>query len=187
MNLDPFITMCRSAVTAKDPVVAVRSVVEDFVADPAPLGAAFPAPKMSLAVSGESKTIFENDAVSIMFVHAPPQVAQPPHDHRMPVVIGGYVGTELHRLYRRVPGEPAQDQAAIELSGGAEIGPGDVFSLGAMGIHAIDAAEGAWSSAVHVYLGQLSTVSRSLFHPETFVEEPLDLKVYDRYCGRRSP
>ena len=184
MNLDPFITMCRTAVAAADPVVAVRSVVEDLVADPAPLAQAFPAPKMTLAVSGESKTVFEDDTVSIMLVHAPPQVRQPPHDHRMSVVIGGYAGTELHRLYRRVPDEPADSQPAIELTGTTDVAPGDVFTLGTHGIHAIDAAVGQWSSAVHVYLGRLSAVDRSLFHPETFVEEPLDLKVYDRYCER---
>jgi len=180
MNLDPFITMCRTAVAGPEPVPAVRSVVADFVAEPDALAAAFPAPAMSLAVSGESKTLFEDNSVSIMLVHAPPQVQQPPHDHRMSVVIGGYAGLELHRLYRRDP----DADAPIELSGEHSVGPGDVFALGAQGIHAIDAAAGSWSSAVHVYLGRLSTVERSLFHPDTFAEEALDLKAYDRYCRR---
>lgn len=183
MNLDPFITMCRAAVTKPDAMTAIRSVVEDLVAEPEALATAFPAPKMTLAVSGESKTVFEDDTISIMLVHAPPQTAQPPHDHQMSVVIGGYAGTELHRLYRRVP-DANSDGPAVELTGDTDVGPGDVFTLGAQGIHAIDAAPGQWSSAVHVYLGRLSTVGRSLFHPDSFVEEPLDLKMYDKYCRR---
>ena len=49
-------------------------------------------------------------------------------------------------------------------------------------IHAIGAADGAWTRALHVYLGGLSTVRRSIFHPETMAEEPLTLGRYVAWC-----
>lgn len=176
--MDAFVDRCRKAVQGPDALASVRAAVEDLLKDADLLATNHPAPTSTIAISGSSEEIFEDETVSIMFVHAPPKVAQPPHDHRMSVVIGGYAGQEVQRFFRRTPGSPQ----AIEPSGGATIASGDVLTLGAQAVHAIDAAGPAWSSAVHVYLGKLSVVERSLFHPETFVEEPLDLKKYDSYC-----
>lgn len=146
------------------------------------LATAYPAPTASDTVSGESDELFEDETISIMIVHAPPGVIQPPHDHLMGVVIGGFRGAEHQRLFRRTP----DGETAIEPAGTSVVEPGDVFSLGAHGVHAIEAQGSEWSSAVHVYLGKLSAAPRSLFHPDTFVEEPLDLAVYDTYCRSRT-
>lgn len=145
------------------------------------LAAAYPAPTACESVSGESDELFEDETISIMIVHAPPGVIQPPHDHLMSVVIGGFRGAEHQRLFRRTP----DGDAPIEAAGTSVVTPGDVFSLGTRGVHAIEAQGDEWSSAVHVYLGELSAAPRSLFDPDTFAEEPMDLARYDGYCRER--
>lgn len=178
VNLEDFVTNCRDAVAGEDAIQTIQALMRDLIAEPGELAAAHPAPTACKAISGQSDEVFEDASLSIMLVHAPPGVQQPPHDHRMSVVIGGYAGVEAHRLFRRTP-DAAQP---IEPSGESNVGPTDVLTLGARAVHAIDAVGPEWSSAVHVYLGELSAIDRSLFHPETFAEEPLDLVAYDDYC-----
>ena len=48
-------------------------------------------------------------------------------------------------------------------------------------VHAIAAAGPEQCRAIHVYLGPISTVERSLFHPETFAEEPLTIERYAEF------
>lgn len=178
LDLDGFVERCRTAVRSVNALSEVKEAIEALLEHADELAAERPAPLACAALSGASDELFEDETVSIMLVHAPPHVAQPPHDHGVSVVIGGYAGVELHRLFRRTD----TGATPIEASGDAAIGRGDVLTLGTRAVHAIDAAGPEWSSAVHVYLGQLSTIERSLFHPETLAEEPLDLKVYDSYC-----
>lgn len=181
MEIDQFIADCREIVQGPEPVQGIRAAMAALVEHTDELTRTYPAPTDGKAVSGRSVELFEDDTISVMIVHAPPGVIQPPHDHMMSVVIGGFRGQEHQRLFRRVPSGPRP----IEPSGTGVVGAGDVFSLGPQGIHAIEARGDSWSSAVHVYLGKLSTVDRSLFHPETFAEEPLSLRVYDTYCTTR--
>lgn len=177
--LNDFIAQCRDLVAGDEPVVAVRAAMDDLLTAHAhELADAYPAPTDSTSISGESNTLFEDDTLSVMTVHTPPGVAQPPHDHLMSVVIGGYAGVEQQRLFRRTPGSDVD----IEFTGTKDIGRGDILVLGPQGVHAIDAAGPEWASAVHVYLGRLSATKRSLFHPDTFVEEPLTLDRYDTLC-----
>ena len=83
-------------------------------------------------------------------------------------------GNEVQRAFRREGG-------SLVRSGGADIGPGDVLALGPWAVHAIS-ANGTWCRAVHVYLGSLSSIDRSLFDPETFDEEPMTDERYENFC-----
>lgn len=173
-----FVERCRLAAAQPDAVVAVRAEVETLLGSCDRLAQALPAPPDCTAVSGASNTIFEDDSVAIMAVHTPPGIQQPPHDHQMSVVIGGYVGVEEHRLFQRTP----HASKPIEYTRSTDVGVGDILTLGPAAVHAIDATGPTWASAIHVYLGRLSTVDRSLFNPETFTETPLDLDLYDEWC-----
>lgn len=173
-----FIDTCRDAVRGPRAVADVRAAIEDLVSEPTRLAREYPAPLGCTVVSGHSDYLFEDGTLTICMVHTPPGVEQPPHDHLMTAVIGGYAGVELHRLFRRTPDGPAP----IEMSTTTGLAPGDVLTIGTAGVHAIDAAPGAWSSAVHVYLGELGSVARSVFHPDTFEEHELTMERYNGWC-----
>ena len=177
MGLDEFVTECRLIVGRPGAHANVRTAMGKLLEQAEAIAAAHPQP-VDADISGASETLFEDESVSIMIVHTPPDIAQPPHDHRMSVVIGGFRGTETQRLFRRSP----HSTTPIEFHGTDTVGVRDVFSLGPTGVHAINAIGPEWAGAVHVYLGQLSTTERSLFHPHTLAEEPLELDVYNEYC-----
>lgn len=177
-TLNEFIDRCRAAVTEPDALSSIRALMQRFLAARPDLAAEHPVPTDCTAPSGVSVQLFEDDTLSVQMVHTPPAMEQPPHDHQMSVVIGGIRGVEMHRLYKRTSDGPA----SIAPSGGKDLASGDILTMGAAGVHAIDARGPEWATALHVYLGRLSTVERSLFHPDTFAEEPLDLARYDEYC-----
>ncbi len=181
--LDDFVTTCRSAAVGPDPLSAIRSAAEQLVASPLGLATDHPAPIECAAISGHSDYLFEDDNLTVVLVHTPPGVLQPPHDHAMPVVIAGYAGTELHRLFRR----SGAGAVSLTPSGHNNVGPGEVFALGSNAVHAIDASPGGWSSAVHIYLGDLSSASRSLFNPETGAGRPFTADRYDDWCRPIAP
>lgn len=175
--LADFIETCRSLAVGERPVVEITSAMEQLVANPTELAAKIPQPPdgPDASVAGIDQILFEDHSVTVFLVHSRPGVVQPPHDHLISAVIGVYEGAEEQRYFRR-------DGDTVVPSGGATIEPGQVLTLGPSAIHAIAAVGSAWCRAVHVYLGPLSSIDRSLFDPVTFAEEPLTTDRYDHFC-----
>lgn len=173
--VEEFITTCRTLVVGDSPVVEITRAMEQLVADPAALAAQIPEPveRPDRAISGFDEILFEDESLTVFVVHSAPGIQQPPHDHRVSAVIGVYQGIEAQRYFRR-------DGATIVHSGAADIGPGHVLTLGPAAVHAISAGE-SWCRAVHVYLGALGSIDRSLFDPDTFDEEPMTVERYAEF------
>lgn len=153
--------------------------MERLVAEPSALAEQIPEPITGpgSSVAGSDEILFEDESLTVFVVHSAPDVEQPPHDHLISAVIGVYEGVEEQRYFRR-------DGESLIRCGGADIVPGEVLTLGPTAVHAISAG-GRWCRAVHVYLGALSSIDRSLFDPDTFVEEPMTAERYEELCRRR--
>ena len=147
-----------------------------LVAEPAVVAAQIREPVVvpGSSIAGVDEIVFEDESLTVLVVHSAPDVRQPPHDHLISAVIGVYEGIEEPRYFRRNGG-------SLVRSGGADIGPGDVLTLGPAAIHAISAT-GSWCRAVHVYLGALDSVDRSLFDPDTYDDEPMTVERYAGFC-----
>ncbi|MGA9275888.1 hypothetical protein [Ilumatobacter sp.] len=180
-SLDGFIATCRTLIENERPIAEITRAMEELVAEPAALGAQIPEPVISpdTSIAGVDEILFEDDSLTVFVVHSASDVRQPPHDHRISAVIGVYEGTEEQRYFRR-------DGGSLVRSGGADIGPGDVLTLGPAAIHAIGST-GSWCRAIHVYLGPLSSIDRSLFDPDTFDEEPMTVERYAEFCRSAVP
>lgn len=174
--VDEFVTRCRALVVGDSPVVEIRQAMEQLVAEPAALAEQIPEPagRAARSIAGFDEILFEDESLTVFVVHSAPGVQQPPHDHRVSAVIGVYEGVEEQRYFRR-------DGGSLVSSGAADIGPGEVLTLGPAAVHAISASK-AWCRAVHVYFGALSSIDRSLFHPATFDEEPMTVERYAAFC-----
>ena len=163
--------------------VDVRSHVADLVAglveDHEALAAGVP-PFAAVPVSargwrlGGEHVCHRDEHLTVMVLDTLPGVAQPPHDHAMTAVIGVFEGCEDQRFWRRTA-------SGIEPAPGRALAAGQSVTLGERAIHAISAA-GAPARAVHVYLGDIYGVERSIFHPETLAEQPMTDDRYDEYC-----
>lgn len=174
--LEDFVIACRGAASSPDALTEVRSLLTGLVADPARLADRIPTPPPGeCGLCGADITLFEDDDVTIIVVHSRPGMIQPPHDHSMPALIGVYEGGESQRFFRR---DATADDALVQTPG-RTIHSGEVLSLGSSTIHAISTSDDRWSRAVHVYLGPLSSVDRSLFDPATSQPEPMTTARYD--------
>ena len=175
-----FVDECRDAASVNDPVTATRAVVREAVRALASEVFVLPALESVFArqcgelLLGHDRTLFEDDTVTVTIVETEPGHLQPPHDHAMCAVIGVFEGGEWNRFYRR-----SDDR--VRFATRRVVRPGEVIALRERTVHSISAECGERCRALHVYLGPLSSRPRSLFHPETGVEEPFDFDSYMYY------
>ncbi|NNF53655.1 MAG: hypothetical protein HKN03_04340 [Acidimicrobiales bacterium] len=173
--LEKFIADCREAARGSGAVARIAELTEALVADPSAIQAeAKPLPDRIPSMGWED-LLFDDDAITVMLIATPPGVAQPPHDHRMPAVIGVFQGCEDQRFYRR------QGDGLLEMRGRA-IQQGEVLTLGKATVHAISTDGPDVCRAVHVYLGKLADVDRTIYDPETFEPEVFTIERYAEYC-----
>ena len=162
---EQFVADLRSAATDTHPARAINTVMKEAVADPAAVAARVP------DYDGDQLALLESDDLSVYCVRFLAGELVPPHNHKMPAFIGVYAGTEVNRLFRR-------EESGLALVTEKHVGPGETLSIGREGIHGVYARGGEDSLALHVYLGWLERVERSLFHPDTGQEMPFTDENY---------
>jgi len=176
--LNDFVTACRDAATSPDARSEIAGMMRDLVAEPAELAAAVPSmenhDQSPVGALGGDVTLFEDNTVTIVLVDTLPGVLQPPHDHLMPAIIGMFQGCEQQRFWSRTPD-------GITPAAGRDLLAGEVLVIGTDGIHAIGTCDDI-ARGVHVYLGSLSKIDRSIFHPETLEEQPMSIAIYNDFC-----
>ena len=116
--------------------------------------------------------LFEDDSVSIWTSRFHPTEVIPPHEHKMDVHIAVFRGGEKNILYRRENGVAKHVSSKVVKSG-------EIFSMGANGIHAVTADGSEPSLAIHVYLGPLMQVERFLFDWDTGEEVEYTMENFE--------
>lgn len=162
---DRFVADLRAAAADPHPVRAINAVMKNAVSDPAAVAAGVP------DYEGDELALLETDELSAYCARFFAGQLVPPHNHRMPAFIGVYEGTEVNQLFRH-------DASGLTLVAEKHVGPGETLSIGGEGIHGVYTKGGKDSLALHVYLGSLKTVSRSLFHPDSGEEMPFTDENY---------
>ena len=164
-TMDSFVANLRAAAADRHPARAINAVMKEAVADPAAVAAQVP------EYEGEELALLETDELSAYCARFFAGQLVPPHNHKMPAFIGVYEGTEVNQLFRH-------DASGLTLVAEKHVGPGETLSIGGEGIHGVYTKGGRDSLALHVYLGSLKTVSRSLFDPESGREIPFTDENY---------
>jgi predicted metal-dependent enzyme (double-stranded beta helix superfamily) len=164
LEADDIVSRCRAALAEHSPVLAVRDVLDELVADPAALERAVGPIEL-----GGISPLHNSDDLTILRVAWTPGMALNPHEHRMWAVIGMYGGREDNAFYRRVP-------QGLEPSGGKEVPAGDVLVLGDDVIHSVANSRTDFAVALHVYGGDFFNRARSEWDFETFIERPRDFE-----------
>lgn len=169
MTLEDFINQCRAVAGADTALTDIRAALTELVTESGELANSLPFHNADV-----DEIFYEDDRLSIMLCETSPGTDQPPHDHQIPAMIGIVDGAEVHRFFHRTDG-------GLDPAKGRTIGPGEVLSMTSEAVHAIAALGPEQCRAIHVYLGSISSVDRSIFHPETFAEEPLTLERYAEF------
>jgi predicted metal-dependent enzyme (double-stranded beta helix superfamily) len=162
--VDDIVARCQVALNEHTPVLAVRDVLDEIVADPRALEGA-----LGAVDAGGITTLYNCPDLTVLHVAWTPGMALNPHEHRMWAVIGMYGGQEDNAFYRRVPG-------GLEPAGGRELPAGDVLVLGDDVVHSVANSRRDFAVALHVYGGDFFAVERSEWDFETFEERPRDFE-----------
>lgn len=185
--LEEFVAACRSAVdTGTDVPRAIAGLLRELIAEPDALAAAVPAfadaevetSALGFRLGGEA-VLHQAPDLTVMVLDTLPGVVQPPHDHAMNAFIGVFAGCEEQRFWTRTGG-------GVEATTGRRLEAGEMVALGERAIHAISSPTGESARAVHVYLGDIYAVERSVFDPDTMDEHPMTSERYDRFCRAAS-
>jgi predicted metal-dependent enzyme (double-stranded beta helix superfamily) len=163
LALDDVVARFQGALTEHTPVLAVRDVLEELIADPAALERA-----IGPVDRGGITPLHSASDLTVLRVAWTPGMVLYPHDHRMWAAIGMYGGQEDNAFYRRAPG-------GLETAGGRELPAGDVLVLGDDVIHSVANSRRELAVALHVYGGDFFNGDRSEWDPDTFEERPRDL------------
>jgi predicted metal-dependent enzyme (double-stranded beta helix superfamily) len=163
LEVDDIVSRCRAVLGEHSPVLAVRDVLDELVADPSALERAVGPVEL-----GGISALHNSDDLTILRVAWTPGMVLYPHEHRMWAAIGMYGGQEDNAFYRRAP-------QGLEPAGGREVPAGDVLVLGDDVIHSVANTHTDFAVALHVYGGDFFNGARSEWDFETFTERPRDL------------
>jgi predicted metal-dependent enzyme (double-stranded beta helix superfamily) len=163
LTVEDVVSRCRAALDEHTPMLAVRDVLDELVADPGALDRALGPVEL-----GGISTLHNAADLTVLRVAWTPGLALNPHEHRMWAVIGMYGGREDNAFYRRAA-------TGLEPAGGRELPAGDVLVLGDDVIHSVANSRREFAVALHVYGGDFFTGERSEWDFETYKERPRDL------------
>lgn len=164
-DLDSFVAQLRAAALESDAPKQVRALMTEAFREPVAVKTA-----MS-GFSGEEEILFEDDSVSIWYVGFDPTKHVPPHDHQTQAFIGVYDGSEENHFYLAGDGK-------LEHKTTKQVNPGDVISIGPDAIHSVETTDDQSTYGIHVYLGPLTKIERSLFDWETGAAQPFTDENY---------
>jgi len=146
------------------PVLAVRDVLDELVADPSALAAA-----LGPVEQGGITPLHHTPDLTVLHVVWTPGIALYPHEHQMWAAIGMYGGQEDNAFFRRTP-------EGIQASGGKELVGGDVLVMGDDAIHSVANTRRQFATALHVYGGDFFAADgRSEWDADTLEERPRDM------------
>ena len=153
-DLDALVAELRTAAVQSDAPARIKAILEDAVHDPARVRADIP------DFTENDVILFEDDTVSIWHCRFMPGHTVPAHDHQMSAIIAVYDGAERNDFYQADP------VGGIRKSSEVKLNAGEVLQIGPSAIHSVGCASDEPCCGIHVYLGNLSEVDRSLFDTE---------------------
>ncbi len=168
-DIGRFVEGCFGALKAERPVDAVRDLLRVTVSKPDTLILGLPDPL------GQELVLLRDPRLTILMVTIGPELQYPPHNHGMEAAIGLYAGLERNLWFRTA----ASDSIAV--TGAADLRAKDTLKMTGSVIHAVANPAGGYSAGLHVYLGDLISHDRTLWHPDTLQPMPF---ANDNYFGR---
>ena len=150
-ELGSLVTRLRESALRENPASAVKAVLQSALHDPVQFKQTMPTFEQNDVI------LFEDDSVSIWHCRFDPGHTVPPHDHQMTAIIGVYSGVERNLFF-----EHDAESGLAEL-GERELHAGQVLQIAGKAIHAVACPSDEPCLGIHVYLGNLTEVERSLF------------------------
>jgi len=130
-----------------------------------------------IAHDGDEMLLAALPEMTVYHIALSPRIHYPPHDHRMPALIGLYHGMETNISYRR-------EGRALVQAGKHDHAAPCVAALPEDAIHSVVNMGETRSAAIHVYFGDLTAVERSIWDADLRAERPFDNQFYFEQARR---
>ena len=150
-DIDYLVDELKTAARHTDARALIKSILIRTVENPAWVSTSIP------DYTENEVILYEDDTVSIWHCRFPSGSSVPVHDHQMIATIAVYQGTEQNDMWVK------SDTNVLEKKTEIRVNAGEVLQIGSDAIHSVSCNSDVDSCAIHVYLGNLTTVKRSLF------------------------
>lgn len=167
-DVQTFINDVREIATDGDAPKVLRTYFDTLMEDPDAVRDAFP-PELT-----GDQILFEDDSVSVWRTSFEPGVSVPTHDHQMSAVICVYQGQERNDFFEADPSGGLRRSSEVVLERGS------VFSIGPSAIHSVTCISDEPALGLHVYLGNLTNVERTLFDIDKGTAMKFDDENYEK-------
>lgn len=178
-NLESFINDCRVASALEDANQAKETLFQI-------MQKVFETPQAILAnmpdIDEDEKLLFDGDACQVWYCGFNRGVHIPPHDHQCYAYVGVYDGVEVNHLYTHDNNN--KNSSILSPYSSVSLGVGDILPICPNDIHSVESGNGQRSKALHVYLGNLSTVQRSLFDWRSGEKLPFSEERFNEFSAR---
>lgn len=173
MKVNELVDRCSAAAESKDPMNAVREVLEGLRGR---LGEVERALSFISGVGGNARQVFfRSPALFMLKARFPAGRRTPPHNHGTWATILLLTGREKNTLYLR----DKKSKGALRRAGEKTLEPGDILTMRPDTMHVVECLGDEDTTGLHVYGGDILELPRSMWHPKTLKEQPLDFAKYD--------
>jgi predicted metal-dependent enzyme (double-stranded beta helix superfamily) len=167
------VALCAKAAESSDAMAAVRAVVESLGGD---LKAIERALEYVSGTGGNAGQVFyRSPEMTMLKVCFPNGRRTPPHDHGTWATILLLSGGEKNTLYR-------SDNGKLRKAGEVTLEPGSILPMREETVHVAECLGDSPAIGLHVYGGDIFTLSRRMWNPETLEEHKLDWTLYERFA-----
>ena len=173
MKVHELVERCAKAAEAVNPMSAVREVVEGLREEIEAIDRALAF--VSGTGGNAGQVFYRSPEMTMLKVCFPNGRRTPPHDHGTWATILLLSGSEKNTLYRT---EDGKLRKASEVT----LEPGSVLPMRAETVHVAECLGGSPAIGLHVYGGDIFTLPRRMWNPETLEEHKLDWTLYERFA-----
>jgi predicted metal-dependent enzyme (double-stranded beta helix superfamily) len=177
IKVHELVALCASAGESASPMAAVREALEKLRRD---IGAVESALEYVSGTGGNAGQVFyRSPEMTMLKVSFPSGRRTPPHDHGTWATILLLSGAEKNTLYQ---GDNGKLRRASEVT----LEPGSILPMRAETVHVAECIGDHPAIGLHVYGGDIFTLPRRMWNPETLEEHRLDWTLYERFAQAAS-
>lgn len=173
MKVHELVARCARAGESADAMAAVREVLEDLRNDIATIA------DMLGYISGTGgnahQVFYRSPQMTLLKVCFPAGRRTPPHDHGTWASILLLSGAEKNTLYR-------VNDGALRKASEMSLEPGQILSMRADTAHVAECIGSQPTIGLHVYGGDIFTLPRRMWHPQTLEAHKLDWTLYENFA-----
>ncbi|WP_326569156.1 hypothetical protein VSH64_46695 [Amycolatopsis rhabdoformis] len=173
-DLTDLILAARRAGAAADPAAELARLQREVAASAADVLGWLP------GAGVDEQVLHAEPALTLLRVEIAPRTEYPPHDHLIPACVAVLRGSETNTFHRA-------DGGRLAVVGETETAAGAVLPMDAHVIHSVANRTGGRSVALHVYLGDLFGLSRTIWDPATGEPGPYSDERYFALARTTAP